>query len=699
MYPFTGGVAEVPRLLVAAGAIIVADEILGLTVLALASGTSFTERLRANWDIRLGLSGARFGLAIIAAYLLLYRSWLALGVPLAIVGLSILSKQRLRAREEREAWQALAESTDELSSVELEHVLGAAVRHAAQIFSADEAEVEVIVEALTPEHPRRLVRGDKDRVGYDGPPEEAPTAPGWTLAVALESRDGLADVGELRLRFRNRVALTEREEYTLRSFTASLCRAVHNAILHAQTVALSESHAHAARHDQLTGLVNRQHLEELGQAAIDAADGALVALLVIDLDHFNELNNALGHLAGDTVLANVALRLSAAAGESDVLARLGGDEFGVLIGDLGAPALAVSRARHLLAALTEPTEIDGMRLGLRISAGVALAPATGGVDELLRRADLAMHHAKRTGQRLVLFSESIEAGSPARLQLDAELPRAVERREFTLEYQPIVDLGTGEVVSAEALARWRHPSQGDLGPAYFIPTIEQSPHLLPAFSTAVLEEALRAVGTWRAAGWNLPVAVNVSPRSILNPTFPELVSQLLAQTGVPAGLLILEITESVTLSHLEVVDDVLNRLAQMGVRIALDDFGTGFSSLATLARVPVHELKIDRGFVATVGRGRRGHRRTQHHRPGSQPGHDGGGRGCGERGTAPATVGAGLPRRSGVPVLPLAVAAPATCRTRARVRGTTGRTRRRPARRGRGDPAAEAPPRLQPAPA
>ncbi len=599
--PFQGRWSDLPRMALAGVAVLVTDEVVGIGIIAVASGTSFAERLRSNWDIRLGTDVARLGLAIIAIYLLGYQPALAAGVPISMFGLYLVSRQRLRAREEREAWRELARSTNDFSAVDVTAVLGAAVLRAARLFSADEAEVEVAGAA----GPRRLVRGNDKGVHFDGVPEAAPATPGPTITIALESREGLADVGELRLRFLGRVALSERENYRLRSFAAALATAVRNASVHGQTVELSQSNEHAATHDQLTGLANRRHLEERGQQALDSPDAGMLALLVIDLDHFKEINDALGHAAGDRVLAEVALRLAAAASDGDLVARLGGDEFAVLIGGLGAPALAVPRARMVLAALGEPMVIEGMRLGLRASAGVAVAPTTDGIRELLRRADLAMYHAKRSGQGVALYSDGMDVSNTEQLQLNAELPRAIAEHEFTLEFQPVVDLGTGEVVSAEALARWRHPRQGDLSPARFIESVERSTHL-QAFSAAVLDEALTAVATWRAAGWNFPVAVNVSPRSILNPDFPEFVRGHLIKAQVPAEALIIEITESVTLSQLEVVDEVLRRLGELGVRLALDDFGTGYSSLATLARVPVHELKIDRAFVSQMESGTEG---------------------------------------------------------------------------------------------
>jgi EAL domain-containing protein (putative c-di-GMP-specific phosphodiesterase class I) len=216
--------------------------------------------------------------------------------------------------------------------------------------------------------------------------------------------------------------------------------------------------------------------------------------------------------------------------------------------------------------------------------------------ELLRRADVAMYQAKRSGQRTATYARARDTADVGRLALGGDLPRALTQHEFTVTFQPIVDLGSGEVVGAEALARWHHPDRGSLDPLRFLETVERS-GLLPAFADAVLDQSLVAAGTWRDAGFDLPVAVNVSPRSLLDPRFPSSVVARLRAHDLPPDRLFLELTETLTISQLEVVDQVLAQLRDAGVRLALDDFGTGYSSLSVLSRIPVHELKIDRGFV------------------------------------------------------------------------------------------------------
>jgi len=298
------------------------------------------------------------------------------------------------------------------------------------------------------------------------------------------------------------------------------------------------------------------------------------------------------------VLIEVATRLQAAAPD-DLVVRLGGDEFGVLFTGIPTPALATLRAQAVLASLETPVEVDGMRIVVEASAGLALAPFRGGLDELLRRADVAMYQAKREGKAVTMYARSRDTADVGRLALSAELPRAIAEREFTVLFQPVVDLGTGAVISAEALARWHHPDRGDLNPIRFLDYVERS-GLLSAFSQDVLAQALSAAASWRAEGFALPVAVNVSPRSLLDPSFPEVVEQRLRIAQVGPEALTIELTESLTLSQLDVVDEVLCTLRDLGIRLALDDFGTGYSSLAYMRALPIDILKIDRSFVADL---------------------------------------------------------------------------------------------------
>jgi EAL domain-containing protein (putative c-di-GMP-specific phosphodiesterase class I) len=227
------------------------------------------------------------------------------------------------------------------------------------------------------------------------------------------------------------------------------------------------------------------------------------------------------------------------------------------------------------------------------------AAGGGGMVELLRRADVALHHAKRGGPAVVRYRERLDTADAARLALGGDLPRAIAEREFAVSFQPIVDLASGEMIAAEALARWHHPDRGDLGPRRFLSAVERS-GLLPGFAEAVLDQALAAMLRWRAAGVDAPVAVNASPRSLLDPAFPRMVLGRLEANGASGADLVLELTETLTLAQVDQIGGVLDELRAAGVRLALDDFGTGFSSLRMLDRVRVDELKIDRSFVAAM---------------------------------------------------------------------------------------------------
>jgi diguanylate cyclase (GGDEF)-like protein len=592
--PFGDPFGHLARLAVVFLVMAIVDELLLTPVMAAATRTKVRQRFTANWDIRLIGLVMHFLVVVLVLFILDHRRELLVAVPLLVLSLHLAYSNRMRTRTERIAWQNLAAATDGLNVVELTNVLTTAVHGASDLFSVDEVEVEVWRDGK-----RRLLRGTVDEISYDGDPAKAPVDTAQSYPVPLEGHEGKV-IGELRLRFRGEVKLSEREQYTLRTFASALCTAVRNASAYAELERIAGENAHAAAHDPLTGLPNRRQLLEraTAQLARGATDG-VTALLLIDLNHFKEVNDTLGHAAGDRVLIAVAERLRSAVRSADLVARLGGDEFAVLLTALPAPAVATPRAEALLGALYEPIDLDGMRITVEASGGIAVATGTGTVGELLRRADVAMYQAKRSGQRIAVYARSRDTADLGRLSLGGDLPRAVAEHEFTVKFQPIVDLATGEVVAAEALARWHHPKRGNLDPRRFLEAVERS-GLLPAFAEAVLDQALIAAGTWREADFDIPVAVNVSPRSLLDARFPGAVLARLRAHDLPPDRLFLELTETLTISQLEVVDDVLRQLRDGGVRLALDDFGTGYSSLSVLSRIPVHELKIDRAFVSTM---------------------------------------------------------------------------------------------------
>jgi len=366
---------------------------------------------------------------------------------------------------------------------------------------------------------------------------------------------------------------------------------------------------HQALHDALTGLPNRALFHDRVRQAIESArrNGDTSAVMVMDLDHFKEINDTLGHYHGDRLLQLVGERLSASLRAEDTVARLGGDEFALLLPCVGDHDHALEVAEKVLEALHTSFEIDGLALEVGASIGIACFPAHGEDGEsLLQRADIAMYVAKGDHGGVELYETEQDQHSVQRLALAGELRRAIEQGELVLHYQPKIDVATGRVVGAEALCRWQHPSLGLIMPAEFVPMAEHTGLITPLTKT-VLTLALEQIAAWRARGNHLSVAVNLSARSFLNSQLlEEELPQMLATYGVDSGLLELEITESMIVGDPKRARGVLERLSALGVTVAIDDFGTGYSSLAYLRELPVNEIKIDRTFVREMTAGRSG---------------------------------------------------------------------------------------------
>jgi diguanylate cyclase len=364
------------------------------------------------------------------------------------------------------------------------------------------------------------------------------------------------------------------------------------------TLWMAHARAEEQLRDPLTGLPNRQWLLERVWSALDDAEreGERAALLLIDLDKFRSVNDTLGHLAGDRLLLQIAERLKAALPRGAEAARLGGDEFAVLLPTCDAPTRAARIARHLVADLSSPLNLDGLTLVLEASAGVAVFPDHAeDAEGLLRRADVAMYEAKRDRSGVEVYEATRDSNTPDRLGLLGDLRRALDAHEVELHYQPKVRFD-GKVAGLEALVRWVHPERGRVNPDEFIAIAETS-GLMPQLTEYVLETALEQIAKWRAMGLEVPVAVNVSPRDVHSPGFAGSVAARLARHGVPPGALQLEITEHVLLEDPQKAADTMAGLTGHGVKMSLDDFGTGYSSLVHLKRLPVSELKIDRSFV------------------------------------------------------------------------------------------------------
>jgi diguanylate cyclase (GGDEF)-like protein/PAS domain S-box-containing protein len=364
----------------------------------------------------------------------------------------------------------------------------------------------------------------------------------------------------------------------------------------------SELNEHQALHDALTDLPNRTLFRDRIEQAIAMAkrEGGHLAVAMMDLDRFKDVNDSLGHHAGDALLVEIGRRLRSTLRCSDTVARLGGDEFGVLISKPRSAKDVVVVIEKVRAALEQPVVVDGLSLPAEGSIGIAMFPKHGSdVDTLLRHADVAMYSAKEDKAGYLFYDNSRSESDPARLTLVSELRRAIEEHELVLHYQPKAALESGAVRSVEALLRWNHPTRGLVGPDEFIPLAQQT-GLIKPLTLYVLEEALGQCQAWQREGMRLGMAVNLSVRNLLDAEFPEQVRRLLDKHGVDPGLLELEITESVVLSDPVRTKRVLDKLSAMGVTLSIDDFGTGYSSLAYLSQLPVNEIKIDRSFVMNM---------------------------------------------------------------------------------------------------
>jgi len=355
--------------------------------------------------------------------------------------------------------------------------------------------------------------------------------------------------------------------------------------------------AHLALHDDLTGLPNRTqlgaHLDELLDPDRETPP---FAVYFIDLDGFKEVNDTLGHDRGNELLVEVASRLRASCGRGDLVARLGGDEFAIVSENATDAQRALAFAGRLQAVMAELFEVAGISLEPQASIGIALAPRHGtSRDELLRCADIAMYAGKRVRVPQV-FAPELDDNSTLRLAMTGELRRALERRELVLYYQPQFDLGAGRVRSAEALVRWRHPSQGLLPPERFLAATERA-GLTRRLTRYVLHEGLEQLRLWREAGIDIGLAVNVSAKDLSDPRFPDEIVRALAEHGIEPSALELEVTEDVLLLDSIRAGRRLERIVEEGVRIAIDDFGVGYSSLQQLKSLPAQVLKIDRSFV------------------------------------------------------------------------------------------------------
>jgi diguanylate cyclase (GGDEF)-like protein/PAS domain S-box-containing protein len=364
-----------------------------------------------------------------------------------------------------------------------------------------------------------------------------------------------------------------------------------------------EQLAHLAFHDPLTGLANRTlFMNRLDQAvAHNPQNQPAFAILYLDLDDFKIVNDSLGHRAGDALLIETARRLRACVGPKDTVARLGGDEFTVLMDGTADTDDAIRVALRILKELQTPYEIDGHKMVVTPSVGVVMGNQGKDSKELLRYSDIAMYKAKQNGKdRYEAFTPVMYNHVLQRLQLESDLRRAIERNEFRVYYQPIVELQSGTVSGVEALIRWEDPERGMISPGEFIPLAEETGLILP-IGRWVLRQACLQAKRWRERFPDLYVSVNLSARQFQEPFLANEVAQVLEETGLSPQGLELEITETVLMQEGTATEDILTQLKSLGILLAMDDFGTGYSSLSYLKRFPIDVLKIDRSFVMGLG--------------------------------------------------------------------------------------------------
>jgi diguanylate cyclase (GGDEF)-like protein len=359
---------------------------------------------------------------------------------------------------------------------------------------------------------------------------------------------------------------------------------------------------HMARHDALTDLPNRMMLRErLDHELKRVKRGECLAVLCLDLDHFKSVNDTLGHPIGDELLKVVAERLRRCTREPDTIARLGGDEFAIIMTGMERPTDAVSLAKRIRESITKPYHIDGHQILADISIGVSLAPMDASEpDQLLKNADMALYGAKGDGRGTYRFFEpEMDAKMKTRRELEMDLRNALVNAEFELYYQPLVNLKTNEISAFEALVRWNHPTRGLISPAEFIPVAEET-GLIIQLGEWVLRRACAETAMWPG---HIKVAVNLSPSQLKSRNLTQLVVSALAESGMPANRLQLEITETVLMHNTFNTLATLHALRKLGVQIAMDDFGTGYSSLSYLRSFPFDKIKIDRSFIQDLSNG------------------------------------------------------------------------------------------------
>ena len=552
-------------------------------VVAAAHGEAAWPALREDLRPEL-VTTVKQALLCASAYLLVVSGQYValLVIPSAAVLIAQHSSREHSRATQTDALARLNAAGRHVSTLNLDEAAGTILTRAVELFAVDTAAIQIDGTGAVRVWERRhgaLTTGRLPLPGSDV----------GTLVTDLTDTQGNA-VGQLHLTFPRPPQLQQAEQQVLNTFAATSGTTLDHCLSY-------ERQAAQVRTDSLTGLANRLSLQEyLGESPAEQT----TIVLLIDLDHFKDVNDTLGHAGGDRFLIHVADTLRAALRPGDLAGRIGGDEFAVLLPTPGAahdPGLAVAIAHRLLAQLNAPFLVDGLELPVEASIGVAVAPGHGtDLDELLRRADTAMYAAKRE-RNSVRMAHPDDEPAPEGLQLLGQLQAGLRLGEITVFYQPLVDLSTGELLGAEALVRWEHPEHGLVGPDRFIPLVEKTGLIMP-LTLEVLDQAVAQARSWTdIAGRPLGISVNLSPRCLLSRGITQQVLDILTVHQLPPRQLTLEITETLAFGDLDLVGDVLASLRDAGIGLAIDDFGTGYSSMSFLRDVPVQEVKIDKSFV------------------------------------------------------------------------------------------------------
>jgi diguanylate cyclase (GGDEF)-like protein len=566
-------------------------------VVAASTGSSWRLAMRSANGIRLLTTLGNVMFAVAVVWLAWWSPRSLIVLPPVIVALHIIYTSYQRVQQDRDAWRMLDAANGDLNRGDEQLVVRAALAWAERMFRTTGATLWLRTytadETAGSANPVwdcwRRELGEVTRAVRQAPSDLVHGA-----REILKVHEGT--LGMLDLALASGDSLSERERHLFTAFADAVCSHLVNARLLSRQV-------HEATHDGLTGLANRTLLLRRCAAALEErTDDQVVALLLLDLDHFKQVNDTLGHATGDFLLQQVAGRLAAQVRREDLVARLGGDEFGVLLTGISTGADADKVAESLLGALREPFLLEGLRVSVGGSIGVAVCPADADhVEGLLRNADLAMYQAKTRPGSSSRYRGERDRGSAERLVVLTELQSAVDDFQLELYYQPKVTLGTGATVGYEALVRWHHPSRGLLWPSHIVPVVEQSP-LVRDFTLRILDMACAAAAGIADLHPGAPptMAVNLSARNLMDARLIDDVMEILGRYEMPPSQLILEITETVIVSELEVVEQVLSGLRARGVQLSVDDFGTGFSSLSFLQRFAVNEIKVDRRFVQGI---------------------------------------------------------------------------------------------------